>query len=885
METKALHRILLQSLPRINDGLIVSDAQRPDDPVVYCNRAAELITGYAEHETLGRNMRFLQGPDTSEDARTAIREALEHEQSCTTVIKNYKKDGTPFWNEMSVVPIFDAGGTCTHVLGIIHDITAHRQDRRELQQSKRRLRRIIDAVPQCIFLKDEAGTYVLANKATARYLGTTRERLEGATDQEFASSGDGRDFRADDRSVLQTGEPKAFTETIVHADNEERIVQIEMLPFESALQDERQLLVIVTDITPRVRSEERWRRLVRYHPEPILISVDAKIQYVNAAGARAFGVSSADALIGESVLSFIAPAAHDEIRARSEAVKRGERTEPFEHRLIRPSGEERIVEAFSVPITYHGQAAAQTVVRDITEKKRAERQLRRREQQQAAVAKLGLHALEESDMRGLTQAAATQLQRQLQADAAAVLELLPIGRVLQPRACAPASASTDDVVNVTDDTFAQRVLQAEEPLPFTGTNRKKAPLGLPGAARGVAVAVQGRDHPYGILAVYSMTPRTFTTDDISFLQTVALLIGNAAERRHAEAELQLSEQRYRSVVEQQTELICRFKPDFSLTFVNHAFGAYVQKPIDRLVGTNLLNQLAASDHLPWRQTLQDSSPEQPVQKIEHRFINPHGDERWLQWTVRAFFNASGAAVEFQAAGRDVTERKALEREVMNASTLERQRIGQDLHDGLGSHLSGVAMLCRGVVRKIESGASVEASVMEEIAELVDDSINQVRTLAHGLNPVKTEEQGLRSALQGLVANAQAHLSTSASFAVEGDPPDLNSEVATHLYRIAQEAINNALKHASSSNIDVRLRANDDVLQLVVEDDGIGFSHDADLADGMGLRVMKYRANAIGAQLHVRPTDGTGTRITCVLPIRKIIQPPLSHAPSPTAYGT
>jgi len=371
VETKALHRILLQSLPRINDGLIVSDAQRPDDPVVYCNRAAELITGYAEHETLGRNMRFLQGPDTSEDARTAIREALQHEQSCTTVIKNYKKDGTPFWNEMSVVPIFDAGGTCTHVLGIIHDITAHRQDRRELQQSKRRLRRIIDAVPQCIFLKDEAGTYVLANKATARYLGTTRERLEGATDQEFASSGDGRDFRADDRSVIQTGEPKAFTETIVHADNEERIVQIEMLPFESALQDERQLLVIVTDITPRVRSEERWRRLVRYHPEPILISVDAKIQYVNAAGARAFGVSSADALIGESVLSFIAPAAHDEIRARSEAVKRGERTEPFEHRLIRPSGEERIVEAFSVPITYHGQAAAQTVVRDITEIRRA----------------------------------------------------------------------------------------------------------------------------------------------------------------------------------------------------------------------------------------------------------------------------------------------------------------------------------------------------------------------------------------------------------------------------------------------------------------------------------------------------------------------------------
>lgn len=1026
-----LFRILRQALTRIKDGVLIADARQPDLPITYCNRAFEAITGYRENEVLGRNCRFLQGPDTSEDARSTIRNALQQGQRCSTVLKNYRKDGTPFWNEMSIVPIYSDGETLTHFLGIIHDITEHREDQHKLRQSEQRLRQIIDAMPQCIFLKNADGEYLLANDATARLLGTTPDRLEGATDDEFARAEPGRDFRADDQTVIDTGRPKTFTETLKDASGEQRIMRVEMLPFDANREEERLLLVIVTDITMRVQaeealrqerdllesimstsvaaiavvdtagqivfaneraedmlslqpstaegrtyaepewhfatpdgtplstehrpfqqvcqtgqpvfgaehaviwpdgkqrllsinaaplkddtgqvvrvvisieditdrkqaeralqvSEERWRRLVRYHPEPILISVNAEIRYINAAGAQAFGAEQPEDIIGQSVLDFVAPEAHDAIEARIDALKQGERTDPFEHRLIRLTGDERIVEAFSVPITYDGQPAAQTVVRDITEKKRAERELKTREQQQAAVAELGLYALEESSLQALMKAVTTRLRDTLQADACHVFELLPTGHVLQERARAdgtPSTAAEASTVHVPEDRLAQRTLQSEEPVVFDVENTEalSAPvLGIPDCTRGISTVIQGRNRPYGILSVCTTTPRTFTADDVNFLQTVALLISNAVERKRTEDELQLSEKRYRSVVEQQTELICRFTPDLRLTFVNHAFCTYMDQPVEALVGTDFMERVPDSEHETLRERIVSFSPEQPVQKFELRLLNKHGDVRWFQWAIRAFFDPDQSIAEFQASGRDVTERKILEREVLNASTRERRRIGQDLHDGLGSHLSGVAMLCRGVIRKIEAGKPVEAPIMEEIAQLVDESISQVRKLAHGLNPVKTEEQGLYSALQELTSKAQAHPGVSASFSWDATLPDPESEVATHLYRIAQEAVNNALKHADPSHIRVNLNTRNDKLILVVEDDGTGIPDDVDDQDGMGLRVMNYRANALGAQLRIHPRPETGTHVECILPIGKITQATPSHSPSSQPNGS
>lgn len=1003
---------LTEALDTINDAALIADAQQSDLPMVYCNPAFEEMTGYAADEALGRNCRFLQGPDTNPEARKRIRTALENRRSCTTVLKNYRKDGTPFWNEITISPIRDPSGTVTHFLGILHDITEQREREHQIEQNQQYLRRIVDSLPQLIFLKDESGTYLLANETTAEVYGTTPDELEGATDAEFAAAEEGRDFRIDDREVIASNEPKEFIETITDADGQERILKTELLPFRSLHRDERLLLCIATDITEQIRtenalrqerdlldsimstsvaaiavidaggqivfandraedlldleptpnenqyhlctwrltaldgaplsaeehpfqrvmqtgepvfdvecaiewpdgrrrllsinaaplmndtgeiervvtsidditerkaaeqalqaSEERWRRLVRHHPEPILITTNAEIQYINAAGARTFGAEDPDDIVGRTIFEFTNPAIHDILHERIATLESGTRTEPLEHRLHRLDGEERIVQAFSVPITYEGEPSAQTVVRDVTEQKEAERTLKIREKQQVAVAELGLYALEESDLDTFMDEVARRLADTLDVAFCSILELLPDGEFLRLKSGVgwPEERLEQTSLHVQDDPLLHQTLTSDEPVvidaydDFDGTN---LPHHEP-VESGVSVVIRGRNQPYGILNAFATEPRAFTSDDVNFLQTIAILIRDAVERRRSEMELLLSEKRYRSVVEQQTELICRFAPDGTITFVNHAFRSFVGHPAEDLINQNFLELMPSSDHEAFRELMSSLTPDAPVQKREMRLYDAEGKVRWLRWAFRAFFQADGDVAEFQASGRDITERKQLEREILDVSARERRRIGQDLHDGLGSHLSGVAMLCRGVIRKIEAGERVDKSVMEEIVQLVHESISQVRKLARGLNPVRMEDEGLCSALQELVSSAQAHPGVNCSFSSDSDVPDPNSEVALHLYRIAQEALNNALKHASADHIHMHLGTKADTLVLTVDDDGVGIPSSRNDRDGMGLRVMNYRANTIGAKLRIRPRSNGGTRVQCTLPAEKI----------------
>ena len=138
-------RLMGAALRSAVDGITIADARRPDFPLTYCNPAFLALTGYAEHEVLGRNCRFLQGEDTDPEARREVREALAAGRACRVVLRNYRKDGTPFWNALTVAPILDAGGTPTHYVGILHDVTERRQTALVLQESERRLRLALES--------------------------------------------------------------------------------------------------------------------------------------------------------------------------------------------------------------------------------------------------------------------------------------------------------------------------------------------------------------------------------------------------------------------------------------------------------------------------------------------------------------------------------------------------------------------------------------------------------------------------------------------------------------------------------------------------------------------------------------------------------------------
>jgi PAS domain S-box-containing protein len=233
-------------------------------------------------------------------------------------------------------------------------------------------------------------------------------------------------------------------------------------------------------------------------------------------------------------------------------------------------------------------------------------------------------------------------------------------------------------------------------------------------------------------------------------------------------------------------------------------------------------------------------------------------------TISPIRDADGKIIGASKVARDITERKRLEKEIIEISNREQQRIGQDLHDGLCQELAGIELMCQVLERKLAAKSKTESKQVGEIAQHIRDAISHTRKLARGLSPVELETNGFISALQELTAHVQKLFRVECR--IECPKPVLirNNVFATHLYRIVQEAINNAVKHGNTKNILISLKPAGDRFALTVTDDGTGFSDETKKSGGMGLHIMKYRASVLDAALEVRPNiDGLGTSVICV----------------------
>lgn len=222
----------------------------------------------------------------------------------------------------------------------------------------------------------------------------------------------------------------------------------------------------------------------------------------------------------------------------------------------------------------------------------------------------------------------------------------------------------------------------------------------------------------------------------------------------------------------------------------------------------------------------------------------------------------GAGVTF--IGRDVTERRWLEQRLLTVTDAEQQRIGADLHDGLGQKLTGLACLATALRDRLATGAdAVNAEQANLIAALSNDATVESRALARGLCPVQLEQAGgLLSALSELVETTEVIHGVRCRFRTEIQELNLSHLAAVQLYRISQEAINNALRHGHARNIEVTLEAAGNEYRLTIADDGKGFDAESQRVKQGGLRMMEYRANMIGGTFTVDSQPGLGTRLSC-----------------------
>lgn len=382
----------------------------------------------------------------------------------------------------------------------------------------------------------------------------------------------------------------------------------------------------------------------------------------------------------------------------------------------------------------------------------------------------------------------------------------------------------------------------------------------------VPLAVDGR--VFGAMSFYSDDPEDFDDAEVRLLQELAddLAFGLSSlrlrtERQRALEALQASEERYRRIVETAEEGIWVLDESDVTTFVNQKMAGMLGFTVEEMLGSPLLAYVDERDRATMENIL---VRRRSGLKGSHdvRFRRRDGSELWVILAGAPIFDEAGMYCGSLKMATDITERKRLEASIAEISSLEQQRIGRDLHDVLGQNLTGMSFLSKILEQKLDALGLPEGQDAAEIGRLSTLTNKQVRSLARGLAPVDLTAANFEAKLKEFSVGVQDIFSVSCACQCDARVRIPDDDVAGHLYRIAQEAVSNAVKHGKARNIMIQLAAEAGRGMLIVQDDGQGMPKNYEKRSGMGMRIMGYRASAIGGQLRVRSNAGRGTVVVC-----------------------
>jgi PAS domain S-box-containing protein len=354
----------------------------------------------------------------------------------------------------------------------------------------------------------------------------------------------------------------------------------------------------------------------------------------------------------------------------------------------------------------------------------------------------------------------------------------------------------------------------------------------------------------------------FLKEERSLINVIAERIGEIVERKNAQEALQESESKNRALLDAIPDLM--FQIDGKGVIIGFHEGQF-EIPRDfshRLVGKNIyaipeVKTVLSKRVLDQVMTYARRALETGRVQVFEQHISHNGERRDVEVRMVVYTNNNTLGIV-----RDITRRKRLENEILEISGREQRRIGQDLHDSLSQHLAGIGFMGKALEKKVTAHQPLEPTDVSEIVRLIDQAITLTRSFARGLNPVRIEADGLIMALSELSVNVEKRFSISCSFEYSHQIQIDDNAVETHLYRIVQEALNNAIKHGKAHAVTIKLHQGHNTSTLTVEDDGCGIGNAVSHRKGMGLNIMRYRASVIGASLDIRGGERGGTILTC-----------------------
>jgi len=257
-----------------------------------------------------------------------------------------------------------------------------------------------------------------------------------------------------------------------------------------------------------------------------------------------------------------------------------------------------------------------------------------------------------------------------------------------------------------------------------------------------------------------------------------------------------------------------------------------------------------------------------VQHFATTRVRKDGRRIDMSLTISPIKDASGVVIGASAIGRDITDHKVLEREVLDIAAREQRRIGQDLHDDTGQELTGLAMMAQRLAAELAAKSLPQTATVTLIVDGLEQALNHIRGMSRGLVPVEVDAEGLMVSLADLAARTSELHAVACTFKCKEPVCILDNQAATNLYRLSQEAVTNAVKHGHARRIVISLTADPAVVTLNIRDDGDGFPESPSETSGTGLRIMRYRADLIGAKLTIGPVQPRGTLVSCTLPHRQ-----------------
>ena len=333
--------------------------------------------------------------------------------------------------------------------------------------------------------------------------------------------------------------------------------------------------------------------------------------------------------------------------------------------------------------------------------------------------------------------------------------------------------------------------------------------------------------------------------------------------KQAEEALRQSDSFYQTFLENTGTATIIIEEDTTISMLNVEFEMVTRYARDEMVGYTWTRYVAEEDikRLLNYHRKRRSAPDSAPRNYEFKIKTRHGELKDIYMTI-AMIPGTKLSI---ASMLDITERKQLEKEILNISERERQKIGRELHDDLGQHLIGIEVMTKVLKKTLDDKSFEEADYASEINTLVKEAITKTRRLARGLCPVHLVSNGLEAALEDLASSVSSIFGITCTFICPKRVPIRDNTRATHLYYITKESIHNAIEHGQASWINVELIKNADSVSLEIRDNGIGIQDTANHA-GLGIRTMNYRAKMVDAALIIEPAKTGGTVVSCTFDI-------------------